>query len=214
MAKIDHPSYRETNELELGSIRVSGVQGLQPASRAKWYLLRGYNVYHATTGESVIVQMIGEGQEAKYVLYAVADLGASEGGRHESDHDLGAYGKQFREVDDAVAQLQRYDPAIQRRGDSMMEDVLQPGLALLMIDATDSAELEMAQSALEEFSMSCRYRPYHHWTWLTYRTAKLEGVAHNSPRRGLGAGLQNVHQQCQGMFPLFSIKNETTWLTP
>ena len=46
MARFGQPTYREVHEADLPGILVSGIDGIQPESQAKWYLMCGYNVYH------------------------------------------------------------------------------------------------------------------------------------------------------------------------
>jgi hypothetical protein len=155
----------------LGHIRVSGVQGLQPASQTTWYLLRGYNVYHASTGESIIARMIGEGQDAKYVLYAVAYPEAFNAGVHEFDRDLRAsraYCEQIREIDDAVTQLGGYGHAVELREHSMVEELLEHDFASLMIDTTPSREPESTQGVCKDYSMSRKHLQHLHRTVLTF----------------------------------------------
>lgn len=75
MGRIPEPTYEQVTEAQLHGILIDGISGKQPAMQARWYLLRGYQVYDCQSKTPIILKAEGWNEQRQqttaYSLYRV-----------------------------------------------------------------------------------------------------------------------------------------------
>jgi hypothetical protein len=117
MAPRLEPHEQFVDDTTLGAIFVSGEAGTQCGLQARWYLLRGYQVYNASTKKPLILRAVGWGADTKYNTYEVTYLAGYKPRTQEKPHSstpfsLGnwkdVYTRQIKAIDHLIGELMRF----------------------------------------------------------------------------------------------------------
>lgn len=170
MRSIPEPTYEQVTEEQLHGILVDGVSGKQPAMQARWYLLRGYQVYDARSKVPIILKAERYSphlqQSLEYNLYRVTypkdyKLRTREPDLRSNPFSLGrwkdVYQDQINKVDYVAGQNRQAGDKVTTRKwplhvGAKTTDITKP----LRIETAPVEKLEPVELACRDYLANCK----------------------------------------------------------
>lgn len=175
MGRIPEPTYERITEGQLHGILIDGVSGMQSAMQARWYLLRGYQVYDAHSKTPIILKAERYNhhlqQSLEYNLYRITypgdyKLRTREPALRTNPFSLGrwkdVYQDQINKVDYVAGQNRQAGDKVTTRkwplhNGAKETDISRP----IPIEKADIESLEPAELACRDYLANCKHSPCH-----------------------------------------------------